>query len=156
MLRAQFDTQVRPPSDVATGMCKAGDDSAPDRIGGQPNNYGYGRGGLLGGEGRGSGGGCDDVYFQADEISCESCELIGVPLGEPDLQDNVLALDSPELAEPLPECIQIEPLIGGRSVVQVPDLANLPRALRLGGERRGEEATGQGTEERPTFHYSIT
>src|SRR5262249_7589680 len=141
---------------VATGMCKAGDDSAPDRIGGQPNNDGYGRGGLLGGEGRGSGGGCDDVYFQADEISCESCELIGVPLGEPDLQDHVPALDPPDLAEPLPKGLQIEPLIGGRSVVQVPDLANLPRLLRLSGERRGEEAAGHGTEECSTFHSSIT
>jgi len=28
--------------------------------------------------------------------------------------------------------------------------------LRLDGARRGEEAAGHGTEERPTLHYSIT
>src|SRR5215468_1987228 len=137
-------------------MCKAGDDSAPDRIGRQPDNDGYGRGGLLGGEGRGSGGASDDVYFQADEISCETCELIGVPLGEPELQGNVLALDPPELAEPLPECIQVEPLIGRRSVVQVPDPTNLPGLLRLGRERPGEEHRTRASKERSTIHYWIT
>jgi hypothetical protein len=28
--------------------------------------------------------------------------------------------------------------------------------LRLDGERRGEEATGEGAEERSPLHYSIT
>jgi hypothetical protein len=32
---------------------------------------------------------------------------------------------------------------------------NLP-GLRLGGERRGEEAASQGAEERSSVHYSIT
>jgi hypothetical protein len=32
----------------------------------------------------------------------------------------------------------------------------MPLLLRLGGERRGEEDTGQGGEERTSVHHSIT
>jgi hypothetical protein len=31
-----------------------------------------------------------------------------------------------------------------------------PRLLRLGGERRGEEAASHGADECPPIHYSIT
>ena len=33
---------------------------------------------------------------------------------------------------------------------------HLPRLLRLGGERRGEEAAGQRADERSPVHHSIT
>jgi hypothetical protein len=36
-----------------------------------------------------------------------------------------------------------------------PDPRHLPRRLRLDGERRGEEATSQGPEERPPIHHSL-
>jgi hypothetical protein len=32
----------------------------------------------------------------------------------------------------------------------------MPLLLRLGGERRGEEAAGQGAEECSSIHHSIT
>jgi hypothetical protein len=36
------------------------------------------------------------------------------------------------------------------------DPVHLPRLLRLGGKRRGEEATGQAPDERPPVDHSIT
>jgi len=42
-----------------------------------------------------------------------------------------------------------------RRHVQHPDPVNLPRLLRLGGARRGEEAN-QGAEECSAVHHSIT
>jgi hypothetical protein len=44
----------------------------------------------------------------------------------------------------------------GRAELEQTDPIDPPRLLRLGGARRGEEATCQSAEECPTLHYSIT
>jgi hypothetical protein len=48
------------------------------------------------------------------------------------------------------------PRSGTRDYRQDPDSGNSRRRLRLGGQRRGEEAASQSPDERPAAHYSIT
>jgi hypothetical protein len=67
------------------------------------------------------------------------------------LDDDVLALDIAQLAESLPEGTG---KVGSRG--DNADPVNLPRLLRFGTERRGEEAASQGADECPPIHYSIT
>jgi hypothetical protein len=43
-----------------------------------------------------------------------------------------------------------------RAVVERPYQGHLRGLLRLGGERRGEEAAGDHAKERSSVHYSIT
>jgi hypothetical protein len=64
-------------------------------------------------------------------------------------------LNPPELAQPLPERVEQGRPIGTGRQTKKTYLRHLSRLLRLGGERRGEEAGGQG-EERPPVHHSIT
>src|SRR5262249_15247985 len=59
--------------------------------------------------------------------------------------------DPTQLAQTLQE--RIVERIGGDGGT---DPEDLPRLLRPGGERRGEEAAREHTHERPPFHYSMT
>jgi hypothetical protein len=72
------------------------------------------------------------------------------------VDDNILALNPPELAQPLPERVEQGRPIGRGRQTKKTYPRHLPRLLRLGGERRGEEAARQGPEERPPVHHSIT
>ena len=47
-------------------------------------------------------------------------------------------------------------LYRSRRIAEEADPIDLPRLLRVGGERRGEKAASHGTEECPPFHYSMT
>ncbi len=65
------------------------------------------------------------------------------------LDGDVLALDVAEVEQPLPECRSVRlsrRCRFGRE--QDTDPRHSPRLLRRGGERRGEEAASQATEER--------
>jgi hypothetical protein len=42
----------------------------------------------------------------------------------------------------------------GRAELKQADPIDLPRLLRLGGERRGEEGASESTDERPSMHAS--
>jgi len=63
IFRAQLQTLVRPPRDVAPRARKAGNDSASNRIGSKPYGDGYRFGGLLGSKGRWRGRGDDEVHL---------------------------------------------------------------------------------------------
>jgi hypothetical protein len=62
---------------------------------------------------------------------------------DPVLDDDILALDIPVVAQPLPKCFQHP--VSSRRVrcwLEEPDPVQSPRWLRPAGKRRGEEAEG--------------
>ena len=78
-------------------------------------------------------------------------------MGPARLKADVLSLHVAELAHLLAE--RIPPLLPGRigrTVVEQTDPPHFRRLLRLRGERRREEATSKGADERTPVHYSIT
>ena len=85
----------------------------------------------------------DEVDPEAYHLGREGREPLDPPLRRPVLDDNVPALDVAQFPQRLPELVEPCPGLGmlkggGREHT---DLENLRRLLRLGGERRGEEAT---------------
>jgi hypothetical protein len=69
---------------------------------------------------------------------------------DPEFDDHVLALDVSQLAETFPELV--DPEFRRLTSPEKSDPVDLPRWLRLGGERRGEETASQGGEERASVH----
>src|SRR5262249_60775997 len=61
------------------------------------------------------------------------------------VDDDTLTLNPPELAQRLPERVEVGP----RKHPKKPHPRHLSRLLRLGSERRGEEAPSERAEERP-------
>src|ERR1700730_9165257 len=106
-----------PPCDVPSGVREAGNDAVPNRIGSKPNDDRYRRRGELIPARRRRGRGDDQIDFQADELSREPGELIGLPLREPNVNDDTSPLYPTEVAEPLPESAHIGPAGGRRSLV---------------------------------------
>jgi hypothetical protein len=70
------------------------------------------------------------------------------------LHRDILADHVTELAEPLLQRLGARRRAGGKG--QVGDPPHLPDRLRLGGERRRDQATSQRTEERAAVHHSMT
>ena len=97
----------------------------------------------------------DDVDLQPDQLGREVGQPVEPTLRESILDDDVLALDPPELTQPFPERLAGTAVTGGRAGREEADPIDLPRRLRLGGERRGEEAEGASDEGSPV-HYWIT
>ncbi len=64
------------------------------------------------------------------------------------------ALHVPQVGEAAAQGQHALMLTGSRSAHKQTDPPHFARLLRLSGERRGEEATGQGPEECPSVHKS--
>jgi hypothetical protein len=91
----------------------------------------------------------DQIDLQTNQVLCEGGESVDPSVCRPVLDGDALALDPAEILQGLEE--------GGisvacRAVVEVPDERRLSRRLRLGGERRGEEAQGARDEGAPIHH----
>src|ERR1051325_1797510 len=106
-----------PPGDVSPGMRQTGDDTAPDRIGSEPDDDGYRRRSMLGSQGRRRGRGGDDIHLEMHELRREPGEPIGLSLGEPSFNGDISALDPTEIAQPLPKPVYIGLATGRRSLV---------------------------------------
>jgi len=72
------------------------------------------------------------------------------------VDDNILALNPPELAQPLPEHVEQGRPIGRGRHPKKTYPRHLSRLLRPDGERRGEEAASHDPEEGPPIHHSMT
>jgi hypothetical protein len=81
------------------------------------------------------------------------CEhTIGSALGESVLDIEIAAFDVAALLEPLLECANQGQALLPRPAEDDTDSLDLARRLRLGGERRGEEAASTAHEERSSVH----
>jgi len=92
------------------------------------------------------------VFFGLLALARALVELAEAEVSIPwaDLEEHGLPLEVTEVSQPLPECLEAKV----RGMGRVCDHANsghAARLLRLGGERRGEEADSQGTDERPSI-----
>ena len=98
----------------------------------------------------------DDVHLEPDQLGRQVGQPVDPILRISIVDDNILALNPPELAQPMPERVeQVRPIGRGRRAKKTYP-RHLSRLLRVGGERRGEEATRQAADERPPIHHSIT
>ena len=89
-----------------------------------------------------------------DQISREGRKPLDLAVGAPVLEGEVLILDVSEITLPLAKHLKERRRPGNH--VKISDSRHLPGPLRLGGERRGEEAARQGAKEGPSIHHSIT
>ena len=110
---------------------------------------------LLGGERTRCRGGDENVDLASDQLGRERRKSLGSTLRVTDLQDDVAALDVTVLAETLKE--RSESDVGACSfpepACQEADPPDLPRRLRLGGERRGQDAGSQRGEKLPSIQW---
>jgi hypothetical protein len=98
----------------------------------------------------------DQVWGDADEVYGKLGKAVKLGLSPPEFDDDVLALDIAEFAKTLPELLQSRLRRDGRTAREKADPIDLPRRLRLDGERRGEEAERCTGDECPPVHHSIT
>jgi hypothetical protein len=85
---------------------------------------------------------------EANQFRRQIWQSLISPLGVSALYGGVLALDVPELPQPLHKLALQSLLIDASKNPDSPILSDL---LRLGGERRGEEATTEDREERTSI-----
>ena len=74
-----------------------------------------------------------------DKLRGERCELIAPPRGVASREVYVLALMPTQLTQPFPDCGHAAGAEFWREETQQPKPGNLPRLLRLGDERRGDD-----------------
>jgi len=97
--------------------------------------------------------GQDDVDLEADELRGQRGQPPQVTSSKALLDDQILPRHPAQATDAEPERRDPSARISRR---QHPDAIHSPRLLRLGGERRGEDATSQGAEECASVHHSIT
>jgi hypothetical protein len=147
---------VGQPRDVPARVRQACDESGPNRIANCHYDDGDRPGGVLGCRHSFHRHRQDDVHLEPDQFGRE----VGQPV-EPSLRisifdDNILTLNPPKLAQPLPERLPDIWGGGGRAAREITDSGDLARQLRLGGERRDEHTSHRGQQEAATLHHSIT
>jgi hypothetical protein len=97
----------------------------PDGIGKAHSDDGDRSRAVLRCQGRRRRGRDDDVHLEPDQLGCEIRQAVEAALRGSVLDDDVLALDPPELAQPLPERLEDAGIRGERAAV-----ALAPRAFR--------------------------
>jgi hypothetical protein len=108
--------------------------------------------------GRGRGPRDYHVYVQPNQLGRERGESVGSFPVPPALDENVLALDVPQLLHPLEESLPGGPASRGlgRGTPEKAKAIDFRGRLRIDRERRSEEHTGQRAEERPPRGHRIT
>src|SRR5262245_44609026 len=144
---------VGQPCDVPARARQARDEPEPNRIGTTGNHDDGDRlGGVLGCRHSLCPLGHDDVHFEPDQLDREVGQPVEPARSGSIVDDDILTLNPPELAQRLPERVEVGP----RKYPKKPYPTHLPSLLPLGGERRGEEHRTRTSEERATIHYWIT
>src|SRR5262249_9594046 len=142
---------------VPAGGREAREEPGAKRIGKENHEGGVRLGGVLGCHRYLRPRRCDDqVHLEPDQLGRQAGQPVDPTLRISIVDDNILALKPPELAQPLPERVEQERPIGRGREAKKTYPRHLSRLLRVGGERRGEEAPPEHTYERSTLHYSIT
>src|SRR5882724_3069052 len=139
---------------MAARLRKAGDEPARNRIGSSGEDNGDGPGRLLGGQGRGCACGHDDINLERNQFGRESGEPLKLPFGGSVFDHEVTALDVTEVTQSLKEGLSLL-RVSGQVSRQVAYSSDLGRLLRLGGERRGEEAASNHCHKRSALHHWV-
>jgi hypothetical protein len=143
---------VSHPRHISPRAREARDEPAPNRIGNGEHDDRDRRGGVLGRhdrEGRRCG---DDIDLQPDQLGREVGQAVRPALRESRLDDDVLALDPPELTQPFPKRRAGTAVTGGRAGREKADPVDLPRRLRADGARCREDAHGARDKGPPVHH----
>src|SRR5262249_39733103 len=89
----------------------------------------------------------DEVHFEPDQLGRQVGQPVDPTLRISIVDDNILALNPPELAQPLPERVeQVRPIGRGRQAKKTYP-RHLSRLLGPGDERCGEEAQSEDSDE---------
>jgi hypothetical protein len=124
-----------------------------NRIGGEGKNDRNRCSGLFGRAGCWRPDCNEQIDSRSKQLSDEPGEIIELPLSIPPLDDEVPTLDVTERTKLILGPKRIDTRRHRRSAAENPDTVDCPGLLRLGGERRGEKAAGQGAEECPPIHH---
>src|SRR5215813_9803666 len=151
ILRRQLLADEGKPREAPSRMSEARREAGPDGIPHSDEDYGRRIGEIPHGNGRRCAESHDHLELEGRQLAREQDKLVPVPFGKAILQPQILPLDVAEIPQPL---LQGREARRGRSCgpgaeAQEPDVALLPRLLRLYNERRGEEATREGRHEPP-------
>src|SRR5262249_26435062 len=97
----------------------------------------------------------DEVHLEPDQLGRQVGQPVDPILRISIVDDNILALNPPELAQPLPERVEQGRPIGRGRQTKKTYPRHLSRLLRVGRKRRGEEAESASDEGAPV-HYWMT
>jgi hypothetical protein len=95
----------------------------------------------------------DDVYLEPGQLDREVGQPVEPALRKTIVDDNILVLNPPELAQPLPERVEAE--IGRCPRSKVADPGHPSRLLPLGGEWRKREAECENEPDQPHARTSV-
>ena len=151
LLPHHFRAHRGEPGDVAAGSRHAGDEARCNRVAYDSEDDRDCAGRLLGRFGSRRGRGNDDIHLQAHELSGERWQPLRPTLCEAVLDHDGLTLDIAQLSQALPKGLENYAVRRGQGR-EVPDVGH----LRLGGERRGEEAASHCADECPPRGHWIT
>src|SRR6185295_5631688 len=153
-LADELRSDVGQPREIAAGVRQAGDEPVCDRIGGRAEDNREDPRRFLGRQG----GGCastghDDINLERNQFGRKSREPLDLPLGRSVFDHDVAALDVAEVVQSLEEGPS-QVGVSVRDERQEAYSRGLGRhLLRLGSERRDEEATTEGREERTSIQH---
>ena len=140
------------PCDVPARAREARDEPGANRIANGNHDDGDRLGGVLGRRHSLRPPRYDEVHLEPDQLGRQVGQPVDPTLRISIVDDNILALNPPELAQPLPERVeQVRPIGRGRQAKKTYP-RHLPRLLRLGGERRGEGTGQRGQQEAAAVH----
>src|SRR5262249_53751017 len=135
------------PSWVGQGRREAGANGVPDA----DENYGRRIAQIPHGRGRRRAESHDHLELEGRQLAREQEKLVPITVGKAVLQSQILPIDVAEIPQPLFQGHEARRVrsCGPGAEAQEPDVALLPRLLRLYNERRGEEAASNHRVEPP-------
>ena len=137
-LADQVQADPGQPCDIAAWSRKAAHEPVRYRIGSASEDNGDGPRCLLGGQGAQRGRSHDDIHLEGDKLRGERRESLELPLGIPDFDYDVAALDVSKIAQSLAEGV-CRAQAAGHAARQVANARDPGRPLRIGGGRRRPE-----------------
>ena len=135
------------PCDVPARAREARDEPGANRIANGNHDDGDRLGGVLGCRHSLRPPRYDEVHLEPDQLGRQVGQPVDPTLRISIVDDNILALNPPELAQPLPERVEPGRPIGRGRHAKKTYPRHPSRLLRLDGERRDEEAHAHGSEE---------
>jgi hypothetical protein len=144
------------PRDAPARPSEAGHQARAYGIDSQEHDDGDRPGRVLGRYHRRRGSRNNDINPETHELGREVRKTIDVAVRKAIVDDDVLALDPAQVAQPALECVGHTLRRVARGNGEVADSVHPPHRLGLGGKRRGEEAERDAGDECPPIHYSIT